>query len=984
MVVASAPVQVAVGGSVTVEATVANVGDAPATGAEVQIATPVGVTASATTTAGPACSAPAYVEGLDGVGFTCVLGVIAPGAEVDVEITLSGTAVGASGPVGVFASSSGGAEPADGGGAPNAVSFPFEVVPAPGVDLEVQADPFATPPPIGSPVQSRTRIANRGSEPASPVTVTQVFPAGFTFGAPVLERSDGGAAGSCSVAAQTVTCTTGSDTVDPLGTPGDRWEMVVPATPTTDGYFEIVHSAASPAPEPDPDPSPNEAKVASWRGLSYLDVVAPRTVAVGTSFTATVTWVGGGFGQYLSGSIPGNLRLDSISGGPFPLSCAGTGPVACSAPAAFMTDGGALTLNLTAIGVGGPGALSMFINSEAGSAGGYTYIETVEGSITSDVHPSFSAPGFALVGEPVTISGEVRTAGPTAHDDVSAVFELPVGSVANAARWGEGRVPCSIAGSTVTCPLGHLDGHDQVPVELVMTSYVPGPATVGVGVSSATAQDAPDPWPDLISLGFPVRAPFTDLGVTAVEPGRGPTQGTIHETVHRVTNHGSDVATGAVLTVQVPAGYSVVSAVPLTPPPVVPGGSGCSVSGQLVTCGIGPLANGVGQSIQVRATAGPPGPVTYLTAVQGDQAEPDPDEQPNEASLTVDGQAPNADVRASFNYESITPVVVGNQVSLGARVTSAGPSSVAAGQVVIEAPDGWRLDSVSAGGACTLVGNTATCGPRSLTTVWNLTIRVTPLEDLDGDLLLTASSEHPDPDPSSNTAVLELPALPNVVDLGVSSNAFLFGRGGAATHDVAVTNHGPGIASNVVLTGTLPPEATLVGASGGGFTCTITPHAFNCTRATMGAGLTATLILSLTFADVPGPLTYNFAVTSSSTEATPDVLPNAIAHEVMSSLLVRGFSGTVVDAAGAPVAGARVSIYAETDGFFPSTWTDTAADGTWTVTNLTPKTYRIAVSPPAGSGLLPEWYQDKPNRSLALPLAINGTTPFHVVPMIVG
>jgi uncharacterized repeat protein (TIGR01451 family) len=856
------------------------------------------------------------------------------------------------------------------------------VVAASTVDLHVQADGFATPPAVGSTVESRTRISNRGSETASPVTVTQVFPSGFTLGSPVLERSDGGAAGSCSIAAQTVTCTTGTESIEPLAGPGDRWEMVVSATPTTDDYFEIVHSASSPGTEPTPDPSPNEARVTGWRGLSYLRITAPRTVPVGTSFTATVAWVGGGFGQYLSGSIPANLRLDSISGAPFPLSCAGTGAVGCSAIGAFMADGTAITLNLTAIEVGGPGILSMFINSEAGSAGGYTSIETVEGSITSDVHPSFTAPAFALVGEPVTITGEVRTAGPTPHQDVTAVFELPAGSVANAARWGADDVPCSIAGRTVSCPLGDVDGHDQVPVELVTTSYVSGPTAVDVLVTSATAQDEPDPWPDHISLEFPVRSPFTDLGVTAVQTG-APTQGTIHQTVHRVTNHGSEVATGVVLTVEVPVGYSVISAVPLTPPPVVPGTSGCTTSGQLVTCGIGPLAGGVGQSIQVRARPGQPGPATYLTAVQGDQAEPDPDEQPNLASLAVDAMAPNADVRARFNFESITPVVVGNQVSLGARVTSAGPSAVAAGQVVIEAPDGWSLDSVSPAG-CTLVGNTATCGPRSLTTAWNLTIRVTPLEDLDGELRLTASSEHPDPDPSSNVATLELPALPDVVDLGVSSNAFLFGRGGTGTHDVSVTNEGPGRASNVVLTGTLPPEATLVGTSGGGFTCTTAAHEFSCTRASVGAGLTATVILSLTYADVPGPLIYDFAVTSASTEATPNVLPNAIEHEVLSSRVVRGFSGTVVDAGGMPVAGATVRVYAEADGIFPTARADTAADGSWSATNLRPNTYRIVVTPPVDSGLPTEWYQDKPNRSLALPLAVNGTTPNHVLHVILG
>ena len=262
------------------------------------------------------------------------------------------------------------------------------------VDLHVEAAPFEVPPAYGSTVESRTTIANRGTVPASPVTVTQTFPGGFTLGAPTLRRSGtGGVTGSCSVTGLTATCSTGAHAVDPLDDPADRWEMVVPATATSGGYAQIVHTASSPLPEPEPDPHPNTATVTTWRDLAYLGIDAPPTVAVGSSFTATAYWVGGGFGQYLSVYLPSNLRLERVYPGPPFRGCVQRHRVhlVLRRWAPFIGQGSWLTLQLTALEVGGPEVLSLFINSEGGSAGGWTSIEVIDPAITSDVHPSFPA-----------------------------------------------------------------------------------------------------------------------------------------------------------------------------------------------------------------------------------------------------------------------------------------------------------------------------------------------------------------------------------------------------------------------------------------------------------------------------------------------------------------------------------------------------------------------------------------------------------------
>lgn len=125
-------------------------------------------------------------------------------------------------------------------------------------------------PTLGVPMYSYTTVTNNLGH-AFGVTVTQELPAGFVIHDATFGHSDpdGDEEGSCSVAGQTVTCTTGD-------TPGhwisnsddtDQWLMQVRATPTVAGTFSIGHEAQSGHPEPAPDPHANTA--------THLVTVAP-------------------------------------------------------------------------------------------------------------------------------------------------------------------------------------------------------------------------------------------------------------------------------------------------------------------------------------------------------------------------------------------------------------------------------------------------------------------------------------------------------------------------------------------------------------------------------------------------------------------------------------------------------------------------------------------------------------------------------------
>lgn len=975
------PATLVVGDPVTAEATLGNAGTAAAVGAGLDISVPVGVAVEVDAPAGVTCGADAVLPAAPDLRVVqCTAGSLAPGAARVVALTLTGTAPGVSGAVVVNGSSTGRTDP-EGGGAPNRREVPIAVVAATGVDLSVEAGPLDPPPPIGSASPSRTTVVNRGTAPAGPVTVTQTFPAGVALGPPTLARVGGGASGTCSVAGRIATCTTGAHAVAPLAGPGDAWEMVVPATPSTTGRIEVVHAATSALAEPVPDPTPNQATTAAWPGTAHLAIDLPAVVAVGSTFNVPVRWVGGGFGQYVQASIPSTLRLDALGAGlPFPLSCQGTGSVSCSGLGPFLSDGAAIDATFTALSVGGPSGVSMFINSEAGSASGGDRVEVVDPAITSDVHPAFTAPAFAIVDEPVTVTGEVRTAGPTPHDDVVATLTAPAGSVVQRATWGALDVPCAVAGRTVTCAVGDLAGHDQVPIEVTLTGHVRGSATLAVAVTSATAQDAPDPWPDTVAVTFPVRDDFVDLGLAATLSPTPPTQGMPHTTTWTVRNHGSVPSSGSVLTIAVPAGHSAYRT---TGPSG--GGVSCTIAGQEITCTVAALAGGATRSVEVLATTGPPGAGEYRGEVVGAEPEPPDGGASSAATVAVDARVPNADVEVTAGTP--TAAAVGMQTSFTARVVSNGPSRPTPGiTAVVTVPEGWRLDSAGAAGECTVSGSTATCSRAELGVfqIWSITVRITPLAvRTDSPVTVAVASTLVDLVPANDTATALASSFPAVVDLEVARDALRFPRGGWETRTVRATNHGPDRATNVVVTGTFGAGAHVQRVVDGA-ACTWTEQSFRCTRTSLLSGSSATFQIEVAYDAVPGPIPLDLQVSSSSTEVSPDPHPNTVPLLLVAHDAFVGVRGTVTRAGGVPVAGARVSLFAPTDTFAPTRRVDTAADGTFSAADLPYGTYRVQITPPAGSGLVLEWHQDTPSRTAATPLTVGPTTPEHQLSVVLG
>lgn len=68
--------------------------------------------------------------------------------------------------------------------------------------------------------------------------------------------------------------------------------------------------------------------------------------------------------------------------------------------------------------------------------------------------------------------------------------------------------------------------------------------------------------------------------------------------------------------------------------------------------------------------------------------------------------------------------------------------------------------------------------------------------------------------------------------------------------------------------------------------------------------------------------------------------------------------------------GVRVSAFGPGDSLIASHTTSTASDGTYRIGAVPPAVYRVQFSPPSGSGLAPEWFDDAGHRAEATDVTV--------------
>jgi uncharacterized repeat protein (TIGR01451 family) len=237
---------------------------------------------------------------------------------------------------------------------------------------------------------------------------------------------------------------------------------------------------------------------------------------------------------------------------------------------------------------------------------------------------------------------------------------------------------------------------------------------------------------------------------------------------------------------------------------------------------------------------------------------------------------PSADLSVT-KTDGVTAAPPGGSVTYTIVAANAGPFDVIGGKVIDAFPTGFSCSwtCVGAGGAvCTAgpVGGDILDSvdiPVGRTTTYTATCTIP--SSATGTIVNTASVTAPgylDPNASNDSATDDDTLLIPEADLEISKidDVDPVGSGDYLTYTVTVLNNGPSDAENVIVTDTLPVEATFVASSG----CAEDPDGYpDCTLGTLAAGASAQYTITTDIAlNTSGTITNSASVSSAT--ADPD------------------------------------------------------------------------------------------------------------------
>ncbi len=94
--------------------------------------------------------------------------------------------------------------------------------------------------------------------------------------------------------------------------------------------------------------------------------------------------------------------------------------------------------------------------------------------------------------------------------------------------------------------------------------------------------------------------------------------------------------------------------------------------------------------------------------------------------------------------------------------------------------------------------------------------------------------------------------------------------GGSLTYTVAVVNDGPGEATGLIVTDTLPPGVTFVSAQGASWDCNESGGVVTCTRYSLSSGSSSNILITVTAPASSGTITNSASVTSTTPDPDSD------------------------------------------------------------------------------------------------------------------
>ena len=308
-------------------------------------------------------------------------------------------------------------------------------------------------------------------------------------------------------------------------------------------------------------------------------------------------------------------------------------------------------------------------------------------------------------------------------------------------------------------------------------------------------------------------------------------------------------------------------------------GGPCTFTAGVLSCLLGPLANGATATIAVTAAlaANASGLSSVTNVATVNSATDDPNLTNNTATV-VTPVVFSADVAAGITVTSPAgPVTPGNPVQLTLTATNHGPST-ARGVTLTEDLSPLQAASVVTGAGCSIAGTVLTCvvGTLAPGATFTAVVQATVPPDTTATSIPAndrVSSGTPDSNPANDTAATTIPVGPASADLSVTKVANPAGPALAGTAQgwtITVTNTGPSAAQNVTLSDPAPTGYAPTFATPSRGTCSIVAATLSCAFGSLNPGGVATVTLTGT---VDGAFTGALSNTASVSSPTPDPSP---------------------------------------------------------------------------------------------------------------
>lgn len=451
------------------------------------------------------------------------------------------------------------------------------------------------------------------------------------------------------------------------------------------------------------------------------------------------------------------------------------------------------------------------------------------------------------VNSSLTYTLTVTNNGPNNADGVEISDSLPPSVTFDSATPDQGS--CSESGGFVACQLGQLASGNSTMIDITVTT---GGSDQTITNTASVVSSLPDPDTSnntateqtVVGLEAPERA---DLSIVKDDAPDPVVVGNTLTYTLNVSNGGPDTAIAVVVNDTLPDSLTGISATTTT--------GTCSVSGQTVTCDLGGMAPGAGETISIDATPTETGTIQNTGTVGSDTNDPDNTNNSDTQQTTVEAEpAPSADLRL-MKIDEVDPVALGAVVEYTLTVNNDGPDTAVSVLVTDQAPDQLGdLSPSTADGTCSVSGKTITCQLGDIASGASEQITITGTAPEANTTLTnsaTVDSDTPDGNASNNDATEQ-----TTVGGGSSASADVsitkndspdpLQVGDRLTYTLQVRNAGPDPAASVIVSDSLPASACNPAVTASAGSCTIDSQTVRCDLGNLAAQTSETVTIEVT------------------------------------------------------------------------------------------------------------------------------------------